>query len=930
MINKKMMKRLSAFALSAILCLSACPSNVVYGAEVTENTEAVVTEETTEVSEVEAVAETTETSETDALADETEVKNDDAGIPDATLYQYLLKKYGGEDGKLTYGELKEMYSFFYEVTEEQPAIASFKNLSLYAPNLYAFTYGINNVTVDERVSFTITDMQEMKALQENAAISNDSFSLSLWGIEMNKETADVIGEMTNLRGLELSNCTISSYDFLTSKNLASLTSLDLGFNDLESIPDITHMTALTDLYLRDNNLTDLPDLTGLESLDLNENNTDNLWENYLSKEVLIARLPKHVTDNTAIIDDIFDRQDKELECDLVVDIEGSEITPGTTIPMTLTVKNTGVDLENVLVFLRASNSTGDELYVAPTGYTLEGNNIRIPALKHNETLTLKYEVTTGEDGQWKDYAVTFDAKVWYEADEWVNDQADSYETNGWIYIWEEDNSGSGSDSGSDDYVEPETLDLKVTDVTVSNSNIVVNNDAPSAKVDISITVEGADMDKLQDGYYASVNLLNKDKQEEGYFAFNVNYNAETKKFEGTTYVQGANIADGQYVMVGMDYSGNYGWSEITVEKEFPMWTYTNNNTDKTAPKLNGVQVIINGVTQTGTSFNLKQGDTIAIRADITDDSSLTGAVMIYPTTWDNLSTSQYMEMNNAGNLQYMMRATEYDLECEKTLNAPFYEGEYQIYYVIIQDGCANSSYYYTEDLAPLMKEVAKNPSNAGLVENEALSTELKKVADSVSTLVSKDGAMDAATKARVEAAIAAGDTVSAELTISNVPASSVNSKVKEDVQKKADEVFGEDTKLLYLDINMNLVGSKMGNLGQLNELGEEISITVTLPEELQGDYDYKIVRYHEKADGTVETTILDAVKNADGTLTFKTDRFSTYAVAYGKIITENETVESTKPTSPNTGDMNMTLMYLGLAVIAMTVVGVSRKGRKAV
>ena len=143
MINKKMMKRLSAFALSAMLCLSACPSNVVYGAEVTENTEAVVTEETTEVSEVEAVAETTSevTTETDTLADDTIIPNDETGIPDAVLYQYLVNakvyKQGeetiadaNEDGKLSIGEAKEIYSLhLYDIEGDEDRVRSFKNVT---------------------------------------------------------------------------------------------------------------------------------------------------------------------------------------------------------------------------------------------------------------------------------------------------------------------------------------------------------------------------------------------------------------------------------------------------------------------------------------------------------------------------------------------------------------------------------------------------------------------------------------------------------------------------------------------------------------------------------------------------------------------------------------------------------------------------------
>lgn len=115
------------------------------------------------------------------------------------------------------------------------------------------------------------------------------------------------------------------------------------------------------------------------------------------------------------------------------------------------------------------------------------------------------------------------------------------------------------------------------------------------------------------------------------------------------------------------------WIDIPCETEFPLWTYTNNTTDKTSPVLNGVQVLINGVTQTSPTFTLKQGDTVTIRADITDDSKVEAVAILYPANWDKLTTQQYMEMYAAGKFRFYMYATEYDLEAVKTLNAPIVE-----------------------------------------------------------------------------------------------------------------------------------------------------------------------------------------------------------------------------------------------------------------
>ena len=90
MINKKMMKRLSAFALSALLFVSACPSNAFYATEAAENT----------------------------LTDETIIQNDETGIPDSTLYKYLLKS-GDQnaDNQLSVKEAKDISYLRVELQE---------------------------------------------------------------------------------------------------------------------------------------------------------------------------------------------------------------------------------------------------------------------------------------------------------------------------------------------------------------------------------------------------------------------------------------------------------------------------------------------------------------------------------------------------------------------------------------------------------------------------------------------------------------------------------------------------------------------------------------------------------------------------------------------------------------------------------------------
>lgn len=80
----------------------------------------------------------------------------------------------------------------------------------------------------------------------------------------------------------------------------------------------------------------------------------------------------------------------------------------------------------------------------------------------------------------------------------------------------------------------------------------------------------------------------------------------------------------------------------------------------------------------------------------------------------------------------------------------------------------------------------------------------------------------------------------------------------------------------YFDISVILKDGE-NELGTLSELGREIEFTIVVPEELKSVANrLYVVRVHDgKADK------LDTKLNEDGTLTFKTDKFSTYALVEG-------------------------------------------------
>ncbi len=114
----------------------------------------------------------------------------------------------------------------------------------------------------------------------------------------------------------------------------------------------------------------------------------------------------------------------------------------------------------------------------------------------------------------------------------------------------------------------------------------------------------------------------------------------------------------------------------------------------------------------------------------------------------------------------------------------------------------------------------------------------------------------------------------------------------------------------FFDITLNVLnGITKDNLGTLSELDKEITFNVALPEDLtkvEEGYTrtYYIVRYHGD-----EAEIIDTELNGN-VLTFASDKFSTYAIAY----TDTKTEEN-----PKTGDS--IVLYLTTGIIALAGIG---------
>lgn len=110
----------------------------------------------------------------------------------------------------------------------------------------------------------------------------------------------------------------------------------------------------------------------------------------------------------------------------------------------------------------------------------------------------------------------------------------------------------------------------------------------------------------------------------------------------------------------------------------------------------------------------------------------------------------------------------------------------------------------------------------------------------------------------------------------------------------------------YLDINITLQ-SQNKSLGEIYQLDKPIAFTVAVPEDLKKeDRTFYVVRIHNGV-----STILETVVNADGTISFETNLFSTYALIYDDKVEselppvvpiEPELPEATLPEVPDASD----------------------------
>lgn len=153
-------------------------------------------------------------------------------------------------------------------------------------------------------------------------------------------------------------------------------------------------------------------------------------------------------------------------------------------------------------------------------------------------------------------------------------------------------------------------------------------------------------------------------------------------------------------------------------------------------------------------------------------------------------------------------------------------------------------------------------------------------------------------ESKVEEILANAKEVKSEVKVENKTEKEIDKKVIDTIDTKIESTIKENQTFevaQYLDLSVLLTADGQA-LAQVNELDKSIQFTVKLPTDLlKANREFFVVRVHNG----VATIIEPSHVTEDGVLTFETDAFSTYAIAYVDTKTSGDvtvTPEQPKPT----------------------------------
>lgn len=161
-----------------------------------------------------------------------------------------------------------------------------------------------------------------------------------------------------------------------------------------------------------------------------------------------------------------------------------------------------------------------------------------------------------------------------------------------------------------------------------------------------------------------------------------------------------------------------------------------------------------------------------------------------------------------------------------------------------------------------------------------------------------------------------------EKLVVNVASDIINSEEIEEDASKVEAIIQDNEKIAgYYNIDIIIKDTQGTEITKLTQLNKAIQITVPIPEgisEVEEGYTrkYTVIRVHDGVAEELETTY-----NEDGTLTFSSDKYSTYAITY--IDTLNEDGVEDNIENPITGD-NIIIYITLLSFAALGMIILSR------
>lgn len=178
------------------------------------------------------------------------------------------------------------------------------------------------------------------------------------------------------------------------------------------------------------------------------------------------------------------------------------------------------------------------------------------------------------------------------------------------------------------------------------------------------------------------------------------------------------------------------------------------------------------------------------------------------------------------------------------------------------------------------------------VDERSVSKLQKQISDNIDGLIqeitdNRDSARERVSEEtfnKIEKAISEGKDISAELVVEKVEVESIpESDAEAFVSVVADNEHSNLKIGKYFNISILIKTEDGEELGTYNEMTDKVTLTLPKPKDIPcpKGMEYVVIRIHGK-----ETTIIPVRVNRDGSLSFDTDRFSSYALAVREVMDE--------------------------------------------